>query len=159
MIDGDEFLRSGMFLNKISREYLNNNLIKDLQNMIDKNEVLERGKRIASELDLHLYDVTIAEPIPPTFYNANHVQRLLGSSVEVFAYKFCEKWHANETIDGTPGTGHTHSAYLIGIKPIAKESREAKMEGLLKEFIACSYMITHDKSSLFERAKKLLEEK
>lgn len=156
MIDGDEFLRSGMFLNKNSREYLNNNLIKDLQNMIDKNEVLERGKRIASEIKMHMFSIEAAEPCPPTFYNAEDIWRLLGSSVEVFAEKperdgeLWQKYRAG--ID-------THSAYLIGIKPIAKESREAKMEGLLKEFIACSYMITHDKSSLFERAKKLLEEK
>jgi len=57
-------------------------------------------------------------------------------------------WTMSETVVGKALPHHTHRAYLIGIKPIKKETAEDVLKGVME-----SGSLTHE---LFDRAKAVL---
>lgn len=141
MIDGDKFLATGMKVEK-------------------KDEVLERGKRIAEELGLTTATFEASGYIK--FYPHDTIHRLLGEGVDVWAHFETDKpkyWgpHENNNFNDT------HTGIVIGIRQIVQESEERR---LLRELtLKCErqkvepHSFTRlDLSDIYERAKKLLEE-
>lgn len=147
MIDGEAFLKSGM--------------------MIEKKDVLERGRRIAVEVGLGIKRENIpAGPDGPylSIYHADDVHRLLGEGAEVFCHNettnnpnHAKQWHQDPIVDASKGA--TGMALLLRIRPIKAESEERK---LLRELaLYKDWQHTKGEPSLYElidRAKKLLGE-
>lgn len=144
MIDGDEFLQTGMVVEKACG-------VKD--------KVLERGEVIAREIKLF---PALTEHGGHRVYFAHHIHRILGEGVRVLGLEGPFGPHTFSKESATSSTSHkTHKALLIGLRPLKIESREDKMEGLLKEFLACCE-VDDPKTRWGElqiSAKKLLREK
>lgn len=129
MIDGEEFLATGMKVEK-------------------RDEVPEKGKRIAESFgiqpSLHYHNTKAV-------YYADDIHRLLGEGVEHFVYKDPSIGYRTEEYGHRP----THSAYLIGIKPIK--------EALLRELFDSVHVDAQNTyvfadPLLRNKIKKLLEE-
>lgn len=131
-------------------------------------EILELGKRRAEELNLCPHSGHLRSPDSPGFteyYRAPDVHRLLGYAREV--QSICQgEWQTSWPEDGKGFSGNTHQAFILGIRPIKKESREDKMEKLLTDFIdkyqhsdcgAGSSRYLEYGRKLFNEAKALLE--
>lgn len=98
------------------------------------NEVLERGKRIADELVPRSYNLGVSE-----YYLQSDIHKLLGEAVETSG----QLVNGNGWIDGMDRDHYneqtTHTGYLIGIKPIRKESEERKLLSEAAAYLARNY--------------------
>lgn len=124
---------------------------------------LERGAEIASEIGLKVhthsaitgYEAPGGGLVPPRdWYLAETMHRLLVEGLEVYSgeniFRAKEVWGVSQDLNM-----HTDKALLIAIRPIVQESREQKMEALLKEML--TFGMTEKSESFYARAEALLE--
>lgn len=135
--------------------------------------VFELGNKRAKELGLQPKSVDI--PIghwSNAVYLADDIHKLLGESMEVFGGKvglldLRFRFEEARKLDGSPNEWATHTAFLIGIKPIEKDSAEELLQDFLKwfgdnniiQYRGNKLPDCNDLHSLEARAKKLLENK
>ena len=95
------------------------------------------GKIRAAELGLNIYACQIniqayGDTCQSTIdvYNATDIHRLLGDGARLLSNEHLAGWFPDET-----DFAMNKQALIIGIRPIAPETREQKLEAILQEFV------------------------
>lgn len=115
-------------------------------------ELIKLGRKRAAELGL---DIQL------DWYKADDIHKLLGESIELGMYRTdqelgFDRWKGDQYSNGR----RTHNAFAVGIRPIHKETREDKLESIVKRL--AEYIPNKQQCEMWDlhkEAKQLLSER
>lgn len=113
-------------------------------------DVLNLGKQRAEELGLERFNYAAADRL----YRADDVHKLLGEGVVTYT-RSETKSNFNRVRFGDDDM----VALQVGIRPIVQETREQKMEALLRQVVRTDDEAWYISKEWYDRAKDLLEGK